>query len=273
MIMYPILAAFVIMLASLAGVVFTSRKLGSFMEKNLPFLATFSIGIFAVITWGLFAEALELASATIVILSVAAGMLLIKILSSLMPDAHHHHDPHPSHDHSKLDARRILIGDAVHNITDGLLLVPAFLADFHLGLATTAGILLHELVSEVSEFFIMKEAGYTTKQALLRNLAASATIFIGVFASIYLSSIENLEAPLIGLSAGGFLYVILMDLMPHTVTSVKEKGRGDKHIWAIVLGVLVMLGVSTLTPHAHEEEHEDEGAIFNVEALDLGERP
>ncbi len=273
MIMYPILAAVAVMLVSLSGVIFASRRLGGFMERNLPFFATFSIGIFAVITWGLFEEALEIASISTVILSVIAGAILVRILSSLIPDAHHHHDPHPSHDHSRLDARRILIGDAVHNISDGLLLVPAFLADFYLGLATAAGILLHELVSEVSEFFIMKEAGYTTRQALTRNFAASSSIFVGVALSIFLSSFEGIEALLISLSAGGFLYVILMDLMPHTVTSVKERGRGDKHIWAVVLGVLLMLGVSTIAPHTEEGADIDEGAIFNVEALDLGERP
>lgn len=222
------------------------------MEHNLPFLATFSIGIFAVITWGLFEESLEHGGGYVIVLSIAAGALLVHFLAKLIPDAHHHHDPHPSHSHSRLDARRILLGDAVHNIGDGLLLVPAFLADVKLGIVTAVGILLHELVQEISEFFILKEAGLSTKTALIRNVISSSTILIGVALSASLASIEMLEAPLIGLSAGGFMFVILRDLVPHTVASIREKGRGEKHIQALVFGILLMLGVNAALPHAHE---------------------
>lgn len=273
MILYPIIAALFIMAASLAGVIFTSRKLGSWMERNLPFLATFSIGIFAVVTWGLFEESLEHDGGFVIILSIAAGALIVHFLSKLIPDAHHHHDPHPTHSHSHLDARRILLGDAMHNIGDGLLLVPAFLADVRLGIITAVGVLIHELVQEISEFFILKEAGLSTKKALIRNFISSSTILLGVALSVSLASVESLEAPLIALSAGGFMFVILRDLVPHTVSNIREKGRGDRHIQALVLGILIMLGVNVALPHGHEEGEIDEGAIFNVEALDLGERP
>ncbi len=252
---YPLIAAFIIMLASLSGIIFASRRLGGWMEKNLPFLATFSIGIFAVIAWGLFEEALEHGNGIAVLISVGLGALLVKVLSTLIPKSYHHHEPHPEHEHSKLDARRIIMGDAVHNIGDGLLLVPAFLADTRLGIATAAGILLHELVQEISEYFILRESGYTMKEALVRNFFASATIFLGVALSASISTIESLETPLIGLSAGGFLYIILRDLVPHTIWSIKKKGRGERHVQALVFGVLIMLGINTILPHS--EAHED----------------
>lgn len=255
----PVLASLIIMLASLSGIIFSARTLGGWMEKNLQFLVTFSIGIFSVITWGLFDEALEHGQGTVVVVSVALGAIAVKLLSILIPDAHHHHDPHPSHGHSRIDARKVIMGDALHNIGDGLLLVPAFLADIKLGIATAIGILLHEIVQEISEYFILREAGYSMKQALIRNFFASSSIFVGVFLALSLSSIESLETPLIALSAGGFLYVLLRDLIPHTVESIQTKGRGDRHIQALVCGVLIMLGVQIALPHAHEEpDHEDE---------------
>lgn len=256
-IVYSLIAALAIMLVSLSGIVFTARRMGGWMEKNLPLLATFSIGIFAVVTWGLFSEALEHGAGLVVVLSVIAGATLVKLLSTLIPEAHHHHDPHTDHGHSKIDARHIIMGDAVHNIGDGLLLVPAFIADVQLGIATASGILLHELVQEISEYFILRESGYTKKEALIRNLFASATILIGVFLSAVLSSVEVLEAPLIGLSAGGFLYILLRDLVPHTLSSITHKGKGEKHIQALVLGVLIMLGVNAILPHSHEEHHDE----------------
>jgi zinc and cadmium transporter len=257
MILYPFIAALAVMMVSLAGIIFTSRKLGSWMERNLPFLATFSIGIFSVITWGLFEESLLHDGGLIIVLSIAAGALLVHLLAKIIPDAHHHHDPHTGHSHSHIDARRLLLGDAMHNIGDGLLLVPAFMVSTGLGIATTVGVLLHELVQEISEFFILKEAGYSTKKALIRNFISSSTIFIGVGLSASLASIEMLEAPLIGLAAGGFMFVILRDLVPHTVSSIREKGRGDKHIQALVFGVLIMLGVNIALPHTHEEHTEE----------------
>lgn len=250
---YPALAAFIIMLASLSGIIFSARRLGGWMERNLQFLVTFSIGIFAVITWELFGEALEHGEGVVVVISVIIGAIAVKILSMLIPDAHHHHDPHPTHPHSRIDARKVIIGDALHNIGDGLLLVPAFIADIQLGIATAIGILLHEIVQEISEYFILREAGYTMKQALTRNFFASGSILIGVGLALSLSSIESLEAPLIGLSAGGFLYILLRDLIPHTIESIHTRGRADRHIQALVFGVLIMLGVNVLLPHSHEE--------------------
>lgn len=262
MLAYPLIAAFAIMLASLAGVVFASRKLGDWSQNNLPFLATFSIGIFAVITWELFGEALDHGTGAVVVLSVIGGAILVMLLSGLIRETHHHHDPHQDHQHSHLDARKLLIGDTMHNLADGLLLVPAFLADVRIGIATAVGIFLHELVSEISEFFILREAGYTVRQALIRNFAASSTILLGVLAAALLSSVESLEAPLIGLSAGGFLYVILRDLVPHTMSNIRRKGRGDRHILALVVGLLVMLGINALIPHAEALE-----TIENYEAI------
>jgi zinc and cadmium transporter len=264
MVLYASIAALLIMLASLSGIIFTSRRLGSWMERNLPFLATFSIGIFAVVTWELFGEALEEGTLATIIASVIVGMVLVKVLSLLIPDAHHHHDPHPDHSHSHLDARRILMGDAIHNIGDGLLLVPAFLIDAQLGIATAAGIFLHELVQEISEYFILKEAGYSTRDALVRNFATSATILIGVFLGTNLASIEWLKIPLMGISAGGFLFIILRDLVPHTVKSIREKGRGDKHVQAIVFGILIMLGVNAVLPHSHEEQSDKAFDATNI---------
>ncbi len=256
-IVYSLIAAVCIMLVSLSGILFTAKRMGGWMEKNLPLLATFSIGIFAVITWGLFSEALEHGAGLVVVISVVAGAALVKLLSTLIPEAHHHHDPHTDHGHSRIDARHIIMGDAVHNIGDGLLLVPAFIADTQLGIATAVGILLHELVQEISEYFILRESGYTKKEALIRNFFASTSILIGIFLSAALSSVAALEAPLIGLSAGGFLYILLKDLVPHTLSSITKKGKGEKHIQALVLGILIMLGVNAILPHSHEEAHDD----------------
>lgn len=253
-----LIAALAVMLASLAGAVFIRKELGRWMHRYLRYLVTFSAGVFLAIVFHLIVEVFhEAADVSWVSLVgwIAFGALLVEVLSHLIPGAHHHHgETEHDHTHSHIDARRMLLGDAMHNVSDGLILVPAFLADIRIGIATALGIFIHELVQEVSEFFVLKEAGYTVKQALVRNFIVSSTILVGVGLSLAAVEIESLEMPLIAFSAGGFLYIILRDLLPHSVHSIRKGNNFAKHIAAGILGVLVMFGITALIPHEIEED-------------------
>lgn len=233
------------------------------MKKNLKYLVTLSAGVFIAIVYGLLEEVIGHGEAPwySILGWIALGVLVVEILSRLIPKAHHHHgDHHDDHPHGKIEARRMLLGDAMHNIADGLLLVPAFIADIRLGIFTAFAIFAHELVQEISEFFVLKEAGYTNKQAFIRNFMVSGTIFIGVALSLIVTSIEVLEIPLLCFAAGGFIYIILRDLLPHTILSIKkENGSTTKHFAVGLIGILVMIFVSVVIPHEHpEEEYHEE---------------
>lgn len=254
-----LIAAFVIMLASLSGILFVWKRLGRWTESNIRYLATCSIGVFSIIIFGLFGEALEHGTLWSTVLYALAGLATIGIVVKLIPDAHHHHEG-GDHDHSPIDARRMLLGDAVHNIGDGLLLVPAFAVDLHAGIAASIAIFFHEFVQETSEFFVLRQAGYSTRQALAKNFLVSSTILIGVGLALALSSVDGLADALIPFAAGGFLYVVLRDLVPHTIKSVKRHGKSHLHLGSLVLGAAAMIAVTLIAPHSHEEEgeHADE---------------
>lgn len=149
----------------------------------------------------------------------------------------------------------MMLGDAVHNIGDGLLLVPAFAVSTQAGIAAAVAIFFHEFVQEISEFFVLKQAGYSTKEALGKNFIVSSTILIGVFLSLTLSSVDGLADLLIPFAAGGFLHVILRDLIPHAVRSVKRHGKSHIHVASLILGATIMLGMTLAFPHGHEEGH------------------
>ena len=70
------------------------------------------------------------------------------------------------------------MGDAIHNVHDGIILVPAFLVSPVVGFGTALAILFHETVQEIAEFFILLGAGYSIKKALLLNLIVSTTNYI-----------------------------------------------------------------------------------------------
>lgn len=264
-----ILSALIIMLASLAGVFFVNRKFGEWMKEHLAYLVTFAAGVFIITSYNLVEEAVELSGATSVKLfaGVLLGMVVLEVGSRMFPEMHHHHEADHPHEHTSIDARRVLFSDAIHNIGDGILLVPSFIVDIRVGLAAAAAIFLHELVQEISEFFVLKSAGYSTMEALLRNFAVSSTIFIGIGLSVVLTSAQHFVGPLIAFAAGGFIYIVFRDLLPSTFESIRQEDNIKKHLLALFLGIAVMFAVNVAIPHAHgpEEDHENGEQISLME--------
>lgn len=249
-----------IMFVSLAGVIFTYQSLGSWMRKHLTYLATFSAGVLSLLAYHLIEESLhESPTAAIAAGSILAGVIVMELIHHLLPHFHHHHEIPTDHTHTPIDGRKVLITDAVHNVTDGFIIVPAFFVDWTIGLAATVGILVHELVQEISEFFVLKEAGYTTREALVRNFLASSTILVGVVLALVLASFETMLAILAGFAAGGFLSVVVRDLLPNAAESIRSGGRHwMPHVAAALIGASLMYGVITLMPHEEHDEHEEE---------------
>lgn len=253
-------AAVAVMLISLSGAIFASGFLRVWMQRNLALLATFAGGVFLIVIYHLLEEALHEGSVTLAAGAVLFGAALIEALHHLLPSGHHHHSIDHDHEHSHIDGRRVLASDAMHNVGDGVLIVAAFSAGPITGIAASIGILIHEFVQEVSEFFVLRSAGYTLRDALVKNLLASATILIGVALALFLSSSEEIAVLFAGVAAGGFLAVILRDLIPNAVETIRAEGGGYRHAIALTLGVVLMFGVQSVFSHQHEheDEHEDE---------------
>lgn len=246
------LAALAVILISLSGVIFASGFLRDWMQKNLTYLATFAGGVFVIVVFHLLEEALHEGSIALAAGAVLFGAALIEALHHLLPSVHHHHSIEHGHDHTPIDGRRVLASDAIHNVGDGVLIVASFSAGPVTGLAATIGVLIHEFVQEISEFFVLRGAGYSMRDALLRNLLASATILIGVGFALFLSSSEEIAVLFAGVAAGGFLAVILRDLIPHAAYTIRMHGGAYLHVIALVLGILLMFGIQALTPHEEE---------------------
>lgn len=251
------LAAFAVMLISVSGVLFAAGPLHRWAHRNLPYLATFAGGVFLIVVFHLLEESLHEGSVALAAGAILFGAAMMEALHHLLPAAHHHHSVGHAHAHTPIDGRRVLLSDALHNVGDGVLIVASFAVDFYVGLAATIGILIHEFVQEISEFFVLKEAGYTTAQALTRNFLASATILVGVIVAAYLASADEIALLFAGLAAGGFLAVILRDIVPHTIANIRAHGGSGIHAIALVIGIGLMIGVQSALPH---EEHESGSA-------------
>jgi len=238
-------ASVLIMLASLAGIIFVNRRLGHWTESNIQYLVAFAAGVFLIVSYDLIFEALEFgAGITLVSISVIVGFLAFFAFERFYPEAHcHHEDSKCLTERSKSGANKVLIGDALHNVADGILLAPIFVIDIRLGFVAAVGIFVHEFVQEISEFFVLKSAGYKTKEALKLNFWVSTTILIGAVGGYYLSSFELLIGPLVGLTSGAFIYILVVDLIPESIkNSHREKEYLNYAAWAL-LGVLLILAI------------------------------
>ena len=244
--------AVLIMFASLVGVFSVWRRAGRVVERHLSLLVSFSAGVFLVIAYQLGIEALEHSNTfRFGLLWIIVGVLAVWLLFKFLPSSHHHHDETlETHPHSRLDARRIVVSDALHNLGDGIFLAVSFAAGSSLGIVAALSIFVHELVQEISEFFVLRQAGYSAKSALVLNFAISATILPGALGGFFLlENFEILEVPLLGLASGAFLVVVFHDLIPHSVRASRHSRFYWRHLLLFLIGVVSMSIVNILTAH------------------------
>lgn len=252
------------MLMSLGGVLFVSKVATSFLSQRLSYLVAFSAGVFLITSGALLLEVFHIYEGMVGygIAFVLAGYAIAWGMEVLLPESHHHHDPAHSNDHhhSKKGARKLLIGDSIHNIGDGIILVPAFMVSPALGLAVTVSIMIHEALQEISEFFVLKQAGYSTGRALMLNAVTASTILLGVGLSYFALATPALEGVLLAVSAGFFLHVVVHDLLPrrHEHESVKAFLT---HVAVLGLGLIVMASIAVALgethTHGEADSHED----------------
>ncbi|MBI4086729.1 ZIP family metal transporter [Candidatus Kaiserbacteria bacterium] len=261
---YILLACALVMLASFVGVLSVWKHLGEHIERNLSMLVSFSAGVFLLIGYELARETLEHApSAGYGLAWIIGGIVLLSLIFRLIPAFHHHHDEHEeTHPHPRIDGRRVLLSDGIHNIGDGILLSAAFAVSTPFGWVTVASVLVHELVQEISEFFVLRQAGYDTKRAITLNVLVSATILIGAIGSFFLLDLfTQLKLPLLGLTAGALFVVFVYDLIPHSVRASQKETRWLRHIFWFALGAFLMFGVQTLASHSKESDKNEQARL------------
>jgi zinc and cadmium transporter len=169
--------------------------------------------------------------------TVLLGVILFFLLEKLLI-WHHCHDTHRK-DHG-VSGVMILIGDAIHNFTDGVVVGASFLSSFSIGIAASLSILAHEIPQEVGDFAILLHSGYPRRKALFLNTASSLTTLPGAVLAYYmLPLISNASPYAMALSAASFLYISLVDLTP-------ELHREKAIQRAVLQFMLVLAGVGTI---------------------------
>ena len=157
-----------------------------------------------------------------------------------------------AHEHQHEQARRsasgalVLVGDALHNVLDGVLIAAAFLTDTHLGLVTAIAIMAHEIPQEVGNFAVLLHSGMSRARALALNLLASLSAVIGGVIGFF--ALERSLALLpfaLAVAAASLLYIAVADLIPGLHRRVDPRS-------SVTQVVLIGLGVALV---AFAERH------------------
>ncbi|XP_065665914.1 metal cation symporter ZIP14 isoform X4 [Hydra vulgaris] len=139
----------------------------------------------------------------------------------------------------------IFVGDGIHNFMDGVALGAAFSDPLGItgGISTSIAILLHEIPHELSDFAILITAGLSIKQALAMHFISSITAYGGGFLGVSLGTDWNAAPWIFSITAGLFLYVSLVDMLPQILHNELFKSRPLSTAILALIGMLFGFGI------------------------------
>ena len=259
MIFEALLASLAVATLSLIGVfLFGQSKHLTGLER---FIVPASVGVFlGLVLFELLPETYE-AAGDLGSAVVALGFLSFYILSSYLHNLYH---CERDEDCARKNASTlVLVGDAIHNLSDGFILGSAFLINPALGVATAIGLAIHEIPQEIAEFGILLRGGYTKTRAMMLNFISALSIVLGTFIVLIVSvNASEYVWIFVALAAGNLLYLSASELLPGVHSNLPHYRSVWYSAFAVLIGfVLIGLAVQyahELVPeagHADEDEH------------------
>ncbi|XP_055880904.1 zinc transporter ZIP10-like isoform X2 [Biomphalaria glabrata] len=141
----------------------------------------------------------------------------------------------------------VILGDGIHNFSDGLAIGAAFANSITGGISTSIAVFCHELPHEIGDFAVLLRAGMSIKQAVLYNCLSSLLCLIGMLIGVAIGNISSASQWIFALVGGMFLYIALVDMLPEMSSVDPKKGENPfLHLSLQVLGILLGSGIMLL---------------------------
>lgn len=173
-------------------------------------------------------------------LYILGGIALLFVVEKII-HWRHCHEPTGDTSHIHPFAITNLLGDALHNFIDGIIIGASYLVSIPVGLATTLAVIFHEIPQEISDFAVLLHGGFTKTQALVVNFISALTAIVGTVVVLSLGSIaENLVLPALAFTVGVFIYIAGADLIPELHKELKVK-KSIAQFFAFLAGIGVMM--------------------------------
>ncbi len=192
--------------------------------------------------------------------TLLAGLLFFWLLEKAELYRHVHHHEGDGHDHHHhFDAEQagrggysVLVGDAIHNFCDGVIIAAAFLVDTRLGVVTALAIVAHEVPQEAGDFIVLLNAGFSRRKALLFNaLSGLAAVAGGVVGYFVVEPWQALFPYLLVLASSSFIYIAVADLLPQLQQRLAWRETLAQVLWLGAGLAIVVLATQALHGAAH----------------------
>lgn len=140
----------------------------------------------------------------------------------------------------------VVIGDGLHNLTDGLAIGAAFASAPVTGLATAFAVLCHELPHELGDFALLLQTGVSIRRAIYLNIVSSVLSFVGMAIGLLIAGLHsNMTQWIYAGTAGSFLYIALADLVPAMAAESKDKLKTSLiQVLGVLVGGFIMLVIA-----------------------------
>jgi zinc and cadmium transporter len=192
--------------------------------------------------------------------TLLAGLLFFWLLEKAELYRHVHHHEGDGHDHHHhFDAQQagrggysVLVGDAVHNFCDGVIIAAAFLVDTRLGVATALAVAAHEIPQEAGDYIVLLNAGFSRARALFFNaLSGMAAVAGGVAGYFLVGPWQSMLPYLLVVASSSFIYVAVADLLPQLQQRLSWRETLGQVAWLGAGLALVLVSRELLHGHAH----------------------
>lgn len=263
-----------IVLACLAGGVLSVVAAAGTLalhSRSISRLVSFAVGaLLGAVFLELLPHALESGATERVMVTVLIGLLLFFLLEKMVLWRHSHleaeslalgspaqatgHAPAAVHAHSHgFDGGRsglmIVIGNSVHNFSDGIVIAATFIADFRVGLTTALAIIAHAIPQQVGDFAVLLHSGYTRRRAFTYNLATGAATLAGGLAGYStLAAMQDVLPTVLALASASLLYVAVADLIP-SLHRHPSPGETAQQIALIGVGIAIIAIAHVVLEH------------------------
>merc|ERR1719498_2201865 len=132
-----------------------------------------------------------------------------------------------------------LIGDAIHNFTDGMAIASAFLMSENIGRSVTIAVLLHEIPHELGDFAVLVSHGFSKRGAFMSQFVSAIGAYLGTATALFLGT-TNSDFPterVLGFTAGGFIYISLVEISPNLFHHENTWLQNSIELGAVISGI------------------------------------
>uniref|UniRef100_A0A182HMA8 Uncharacterized protein n=1 Tax=Anopheles arabiensis TaxID=7173 RepID=A0A182HMA8_ANOAR len=169
---------------------------------------------------------------------------------------HHGHSHTHGHVHSppgslSAVAWMVVMGDGLHNFTDGMTIGAAFANNIAGGFSTAIAVFCHELPHELGDFAVLLKAGMSAREAVYYNLLSSLLSLLGMVLGIIVGHQPEASSWVFAVAAGMFLYIALVDMIPELTSShgAEERCKTSEFVLqflGLTLGFSIMMVIAIL---------------------------